>query len=102
AGVETRTSILDTTESQYDRVLAINLKSAFFGTQISARQMIKQGGGGRVINITSGHEDGPMPDNPPYCLSQRGMRLLPRTAGVELPPHGVLVVGVGPRAVDTP
>ena len=57
AGVETRTSILDTTEAQYEKVLAINLKSAFFGTQIAAQQMIKQGGGGRIINITSVHED---------------------------------------------
>jgi NAD(P)-dependent dehydrogenase (short-subunit alcohol dehydrogenase family) len=48
AGIETRTSILDTTEDQYDRVMAINLKSAFFGAQIAARQMIKQGGGGRT------------------------------------------------------
>ena len=53
AGVETRTSVLDTTEAQYEKVLAINLKSAFFGTQLAARQMIKQGGGGRIINITS-------------------------------------------------
>jgi glucose 1-dehydrogenase len=102
AGIETRTSVLDTTEQQYDRVLAINLKSAFFGTQIAARQMIKQGGGGRIINITSVHEDWPMPDNTPYCLSKGGMRMLTRTAGVELAPHGVLVVGVGPGAVDTP
>jgi NAD(P)-dependent dehydrogenase (short-subunit alcohol dehydrogenase family) len=43
AGVETRTSVLDTTEEQYEKVLAINLKSAFFGTQLAARQMIKQG-----------------------------------------------------------
>jgi glucose 1-dehydrogenase len=54
AGVETRTSILDTTEDQYDKVMAINLKSAFFGTQIAAKQMIKQGGGGRIINISLG------------------------------------------------
>src|SRR5262249_33656569 len=40
AGVETRSSILDTTEAQYDKVMAINLKSAFFGTQIAAKQMI--------------------------------------------------------------
>lgn len=57
AGIETRTSVLDTTEKQYDRVLRVNLKSAFFGTQLAAQQMIKQGGGGRVINITSVHED---------------------------------------------
>jgi glucose 1-dehydrogenase len=43
AGVETRTSVLDTTEEQYEKVLAINLKSAFFGTQLAAQQMIKQG-----------------------------------------------------------
>src|SRR6516162_5661149 len=53
AGIETRTSVLETTEEQYERVMAINLKSAFFGTQIAAKQMIKQGGGGRIVNITS-------------------------------------------------
>ena len=102
AGVETRTSILDTTEDQYDRVMAINLKSAFFGTQIAARQMIRQGGGGRIINISSVHEDWPMPGNTPYCLSKGGMRMLTRTAGVELARHNILVVGVGPGAVATP
>jgi glucose 1-dehydrogenase len=102
AGVETRTSVLDTTEAQYERVLAINLKSAFFGTQLAAQQMIKQGGGGRIINITSVHEDWPMPGNTAYCLSKGGMRMLTRTAGVELAPHNILVVGVGPGAVATP
>ena len=102
AGIETRTSVLDTTEDQYDRVMSINLKSAFFGTQIAAKQMIKQGGGGRIINITSVHEDWPMPGNTPYCLSKGGIRMLTRTAGVELAPHNILVVGVGPGAVATP
>ncbi|MGB7948851.1 MAG: glucose 1-dehydrogenase [Candidatus Binatia bacterium] len=102
AGVETRTSILDTSEEQYEKVLAINLKSAFFGTQLAAQQMIKQGGGGRIINITSVHEDWPMPNNTAYCLSKGGMRMLTRTAGVELAPHNILVVGVGPGAVATP
>jgi glucose 1-dehydrogenase len=102
AGVETRTSVLDTTEDQYEKVLTINLKSAFFGTQLAARQMIKQGGGGRIINITSVHEDWPMPGNTAYCLSKGGMRMLTRTAGIELAPHKILVVGVGPGAVATP
>ena len=90
AGVETRTSVLDTTEAQYES-LAINLKSAFFGTQIAAKQMIAQGGGGRIINITSVHEDWPMPGNTPYCLSKGGMRMLTRTAGRRArppPDHG--------------
>jgi glucose 1-dehydrogenase len=102
AGIETRTGVLDTTEQQYDRVLDINLKSAFFGTQIAARQMLQQGDGGRIINVTSVHEDWPMPGNTPYCVSKGGMRMLTRTAGIELAPHGILVAGVGPGAVDTP
>lgn len=102
AGIETRTSVLDTAEDQYDRVMGVNLKSAFFGIQIAAKQMIKQGAGGRIINITSVHEDWPMPGNAPYCLAKGGMRMLTRTAGVELAPHNILVVGVGPGAVATP
>jgi glucose 1-dehydrogenase len=102
AGIETRTSLLETTEAQYEAVLTVNLKSAFFGTQLAAKQMIKQGGGGHIINITSVHEDWPMPGNIAYCLSKGGMRMLTRTAGVELAPHNILVVGVGPGAVATP
>ncbi len=81
AGVETRTSLLETTEEQYDRVLGVNLKRAFFGSH---------------------HEDWPMPDNIAYCLSKGGMRMLTRTAGLELAPHRILVIGVGPGAVATP
>jgi glucose 1-dehydrogenase len=102
AGVETRTSVLDTTEDDYEKVLRINLKSAFFGTQLAAKQMIAQGGSGRIINITSIHEDWPMPGNTAYCLSKGGLRMLTRTAGVELAPHGILVTGVAPGAVATP
>lgn len=102
AGVETRTSVLDTTEEQYEKVLEINLKSAFFGTQIAAKQMIKQKGGGVVVNITSIHEDWPMPGNIAYCLTKGGMRMLTRTAAVELAKKGVRVVGVAPGAVATP
>ena len=102
AGMETRTSTLDTTEHQFDLVIAIDLKSAFFGVQAAARQMIKQGGGGRIINISSIHEDWPMPGNAPYCLAKGGIRMLTRTAGVELAPHGITVVGVAPGAVHTP
>jgi glucose 1-dehydrogenase len=102
AGIETRTSVLETTEAQYQKVMDINLKSAFFGTQLAAKQMIAQGSGGRIINISSVHEDWPMPGNAPYCLSKGGMRMLTRQAGLELGPHNVTVVGVGPGAVATP
>jgi glucose 1-dehydrogenase len=102
AGMETRTSLLDTTEQQFDLVMGVDLKSAFFGTQLAARQMIKQGSGGSVINISSVHEDWPMPGNIAYCCAKGGVRMLTRTAGVELGPQGITVVNVGPGVVDTP
>lgn len=102
AGIETRTSLLDTTEADFDKVMAVNMKSAFFGTQAAARQFIAQGGGGLVINISSVHEDWPMPGNIAYCVSKGGIRMLMRTAGVELGPLGIRVINVAPGAVSTP
>jgi glucose 1-dehydrogenase len=102
AGVETRTSVLDTTEDDYEKVLCINLKSAFFGTQLAAKQMIARGFGGRIVNMTSIHEDRPMPGNTAYCVSKGGIRMLTRTSGVELAPHGISVTGVAAGAVATP
>lgn len=102
AGLETRTSILDTTPHQYDLVMDVNLRGAFFATQFVAKQMIAQGGGGRIINISSVHEDWPMPGNTAYCLAKGGMRMMTRTAGLELAAHGITLVNVGPGAVATP
>jgi glucose 1-dehydrogenase len=102
AGIETRTSLLDTTEADFDKVIAINMKSAFFGTQAAAKQFIDQGGGGLVLNISSVHEDWPMPGNIAYCVSKGGIRMLTRTAGVELGEHDIRVVNIAPGAVSTP
>ncbi|MDP4948000.1 MAG: SDR family NAD(P)-dependent oxidoreductase, partial [Cyanobium sp. MAG_102] len=52
AGVETRTSILNTTPDDFDKVLDVNLRGVFFACQYAAKQMIAQGGGGRIINIS--------------------------------------------------
>jgi len=102
AGIETRTSLLETTEADFDKVMAINMKSAFFGTQAAAKQFIAQGGGGLILNISSVHEDWPMPGNIAYCVSKGGIRMLTRTAGVELGAHGIRVVNIAPGAVATP
>ncbi len=102
AGIETRTSLLETTEADFDKVLAINLKSAFFGAQAAAKQFIKQGEGGLILNISSVHEEWPMPGNAAYCVSKGGMRMMTRTAGVELGPHGIRMINVAPGAVSTP
>ena len=102
AGIETRTSLLETSEADFDKVMAINVRSAFFGTQAAAKTFISQGGGGLVLNISSVHEDWPMPGNIAYCVSKGGIRMLTRTAGVELGAHGIRVVNIAPGAVATP
>jgi glucose 1-dehydrogenase len=102
AGIETRTSLLDTTEADFDKVMAVNMKSTFFGTQAAAKQFISQRSGGLILNISSVHEDWPMPGNIAYCVSKGGIRMLTRTAGVELGAHGIRVVNIAPGAVATP
>jgi len=102
AGIETRTSLLETTEADFDKVMNVNVRSAFFGTQAAAKQFLLQGGGGLVLNISSVHEDWPMPGNIAYCVSKGGIRMLTRTAGVELGAHGIRVVNIAPGAVSTP
>ena len=102
AGMETRQSLLDTTEEGYEKVMSVNMKSAFFASQAAAKRFIEQGDGGLILNISSVHEDWPMPGNIAYCVSKGGMRMLTRTAGVELGPHGIRMVNIAPGAVDTP
>ncbi|MBT2501211.1 SDR family NAD(P)-dependent oxidoreductase [Curtobacterium sp. ISL-83] len=102
AGMEDRKSLLEETEEGYDRLMAVNMKSAFFATQHAAKQFIAQGDGGLVLNISSVHEDWPMPGNIAYCVSKGGMRMLARTGGVELGAHGIRIVNIAPGAVDTP
>ena len=84
AGIETRTSLLETSEADFDKVLAVNLKSAFFGAQFAAQQFMAQASGGLIVTISSTHEDWPMPGNIAYCVSKGGAKMLTRTAGVEL------------------
>ncbi len=102
AGIETRHSLLETTEADFDKVLAIDLKGAFFAAQAAAKQFIAQGGGGVIVNVSSVHEDWPMPGNAAYCVAKGGMRMLTRNSAVELGEHGIRVVGVAPGAVNTP
>lgn len=102
AGVETRHSILETEEADYDFVQNINMKGTFFGAKLAAQQFIKQNGPGVIINVSSVHEDWPMPGNVAYCVSKGGSRMLTRTAGVELAKYGIRMVNLAPGAVNTP
>ncbi len=102
AGMEMHSSFLDVTEEQFDRVLSVDLKGAFFCAQAAARAMVSQKRAGRIINISSVHEDIPMPQNVPYCCAKGGLRMLTRTICLELAPHNITVNNIAPGAVHTP
>lgn len=102
AGIEKKIAFVDVPKDEWDKTLAVNLTGPFLCAQRAAKQMIAQGGGGRIINISSVHEDLPMPTNAAYCASKGGLRMLMRTSAVELAAHGILVNNIAPGAVDTP
>ncbi len=102
AGIEKQAPFLEVEERDWDLVLGVNLKGAFLCAQAAARRMVAQGGGGRIINISSVHEDLPFPGYTPYACSKGGMRMLTRNLALELAPYDITVVGVGPGAIATP
>jgi glucose 1-dehydrogenase len=102
AGMEIHSPFVDVTEEQFDRVISVDLKGAFFCAQAAAREMIKRKIPGRIINISSVHEDLPMPQNVPYCCAKGGMRMLMRTICLELAPYNITVNNIGPGAIRTP
>ncbi|MDQ6661923.1 MAG: SDR family oxidoreductase [Chloroflexota bacterium] len=102
AGMEIHSGFLDVTEEQWDRVLGVDLKGAFFCAQAAAREMVKRKTAGRIINISSVHEDLPMPQNSPYCCAKGGLRMMTRTVCLELAPHNITMNNIAPGAVDTP
>jgi glucose 1-dehydrogenase len=102
AGIEKEMDFWEVPTDLWQRILAVNLSGPFFCAQAAAKQMISQGSGGRIINISSVHEDMPMPTNAPYCATKGGLRMLMRTIAVELAPHKITVNNIGPGAIDTP
>lgn len=102
AGIEEPTQFTDVTEESWDRQIAVDLKGPYFGAQTAARQIIAQGGGGVIINISSVHEDLPMVGNSVYCAAKGGLRMLTRTLATELAKHQIRIVNIGPGAVATP
>lgn len=102
AGIEKKVPFLDVSLELWQKVLTVDLTGAFLCAQAAARQMVKQGEGGRIINISSVHEDLPMPTNVPYCAAKGGLRMMMRTICVELAPERITVNNIGPGAIDTP
>ncbi|MBR1161602.1 SDR family NAD(P)-dependent oxidoreductase [Bradyrhizobium elkanii] len=101
AGVARNRDFLDISEAEFDDVMGINLKSAFFGVQAAARQMIAQGGGGVVVNMSSVNALLAIPSLATYAMSKGAMKQLTSVAAVALAPHGIRVVAVGPGTILT-
>ncbi|MBV8227464.1 MAG: glucose 1-dehydrogenase [Verrucomicrobia bacterium] len=102
AGVERRAPFWEVTEADYDLVLDVNLKGAFFTTQafVQHRLAVKQPG--KVINVSSVHEELPFPHFTSYCASKGGMKMVTRNLSIELAPFGITINNIAPGAIETP
>ena len=101
AGVEKASPFLEIAEEDWDRVIAIDLKGAFLCMQACGKVM-REKGGGSIVNISSIHEDFPFPGFTAYCAAKGGMRMLMRNAALELAPFAIRVNNVAPGAIETP
>ncbi len=102
AGIEKEANFWDITEQDYDAVLNVNLKGAFFLTQAFVRRLRDAKLPGRIINISSVHEDMAFPHFATYCVSKGGVRMLMRNLAVELGPLNITVNDIAPGAIATP
>jgi NAD(P)-dependent dehydrogenase (short-subunit alcohol dehydrogenase family) len=102
AGTGTATPLLDVTWQEWRDVLAVDLDGAFLCLQRSARHLVDQGTGGRVVAITSVHEHAPRVGSGPYCAAKGGLGLLVKVAALELAEHGITVNAVAPGEIATP
>jgi glucose 1-dehydrogenase len=102
AGVETHAAFWDVAEADYDKVLGVNLKGPFFATQAMVRHLRETRRPGRIVNISSVHEELPFPNFAAYCASKGGLKMLTRNLAVELGPLGITINSVAPGAIATP
>ena len=102
AGVERRAPFVEASEADYDLVLDVNLKGPYFLTQAFAHHVQQRGGGGRVVNVSSVHEELPFPHFASYCASKGGLKMLMRDLALELAPLGITINNVAPGAIKTP
>ncbi len=102
AGIEKNADFWDVTEADYDAVMNVNLKGVFFATQAFVKHLLETKQPGKVINISSVHEELPFPHFAAYCASKGGLKMLTRNLSVELAPLGITINNVAPGAIETP
>ncbi len=102
AGMEIQKPFVEIEDADWQKVINVNLMGSFLVSQIAARQMIKQGNGGRIVFTSSIHEDVPFPKYASYCASKGGVRMLMRNIAVELAEHKITANNIAPGAIATP
>jgi len=102
AGIEIKKPFLEVPDDEWHKVIAVNLYGSFVVSQLAARQMAAQGGGGRLIFISSVHEDIAFPDFTAYCASKGGVRMMMRNIAMELAAHKITCNNIAPGAIATP
>jgi glucose 1-dehydrogenase len=102
AGLERRADFRDVTEQDYDLVLNVNLKGVFFTTQAVVRHWLAGKQRGKIINISSVHEELPFPHFSSYCASKGGLKMLARDLAIELARFGITINNIAPGAIATP
>ena len=102
AGIEKRASLLDVTEQDYRDVIQVDLTAPFFLTQAFVRHLAAGKRPGRVINISSVHEELPFPHFTPYCMAKGGLKMMMRNLAIELGSCGITVNNIAPGAIETP
>ena len=105
AGITHAAEFLDLEEKDFDRVLAVNLKSMFLMSQAVARQMVKQSRpdkrGGAIVNMSSVNAVLAIPNQVPYVISKGGVNQLTKVSALALAPHGIRVNAIGPGTILT-
>lgn len=101
AGIIRAAEVLEVSEEDFDAVLRVNLKGAFLLSQAAARQMVSQGGGGSIINMSSINAVVTIPNQLPYNVSKGGLNQLTRVMAMGLADKGVRVNAIGPGSILT-
>ncbi len=102
AGTGDTTPFLEVDLETWRHILEVDLTGAFLCAQAAARLMVRQGRGGRIINITSVHEHIPLPGSAPYCAAKGGLGLLTKVMALELAAEGITVNAIAPGEIATP
>ena len=100
SGITDPIPLLEMTQDDWDRTLNINLRGMFFCTQRAAKEMIRQGSGGRIVNLSSVHSFAAVPNHAHYEASKGGINMFTKACAIELAPHGILVNAIAPGAIE--